>query len=94
MSTEPFDLDALEVEEENGAPFTFTYKGDTYSMPTAQAMPWQDQMALETATAAESMRLILGDDQYERLSKQPMSTARMAKLIEAWSKHQGLKPGE
>jgi hypothetical protein len=92
--SETFDLDALEVEGEDAEPFTFTYKGEKFSMPTAQAMPWQDQVALETATEAESLRLILGAEQYDRLAKLPMSAARMGKLITAWTKYQGLKPGE
>jgi hypothetical protein len=89
-----FDLDALEVEGEDAPPFEFTYKGEKFSMPTANAMAWQDQLALETATEAGALRLILGDEQYDRLAKLPMSSARMAKLITAWQGHQGLKPGE
>jgi hypothetical protein len=57
-------------------------------------MPWQDQVLLETATQAESLRILLGGDQYDELAKHKMSAARMGKLIEAWTKHQGLKPGE
>jgi hypothetical protein len=92
--SDTFDLDALEVEGEDGKPFTFTYKGETYTMPVATAMPWQDQLALETATTAESLRLILGDEQFTRFQKQPMSAGRLNALIGKWMEHQGLKQGE
>jgi hypothetical protein len=92
--SETFDLDALEVEGENGEPFTFTYKGESYTMPNAAAMPWQDQIALETANTVESLRLILGDEQFGRFQKQAMSAGRLNGLIRKWMDHQGLKPGE
>jgi hypothetical protein len=94
MSDDPFDLDSLDVEGENDAPFTFTYKGEKYTMPVAAAMPWQDQLALENATQLESLRLILGDEQFRRFEKAPMSSARLAALLGRWMSHQGLKPGE
>jgi hypothetical protein len=91
--SDTFDLDALEVEGEGAEPFTFTYKGETFTMPLAASMPWQDQLALESAGQSESLRLILGD-QYERFERLPMSAGRLGKLLEAWLAHQGLKPGE
>lgn len=92
--SDSFDLDALEVEGEDFPPFVFTYKGESYEMPVTSAMPWQAQTALETATQAQSLRLILGDEQYDRLSKQPMSAARMGALVDQWGKYQGLALGE
>jgi hypothetical protein len=92
--SDTFDLDALEVEGEDGEPFTFTYQGETYTMPNATAMPWQDQLALETADTTESLRLILGDEQFTRFQKQPMSAGRLNALISKWMEHQGLKQGE
>ncbi len=91
---ELFDLDALEVEEEAKLPFEFTYKGDKFVLPVAAAMPWQDQLALESADQRESLRRIMGDEQYARFADLPMSTARLGKLLEAWLSYQGLKPGE
>lgn len=91
--TTEFDLDALEVEGEDAEPFRFTYKGQKFEMPVAKAMDWRDQLALSEATEAESVRLIMGDEQYERLSKLPMSSARFGALIDRWGKHQGLSLG-
>lgn len=92
--SDTFDLDALEVEGEDSPPFPFKYKGQEFSLPAAASMAWQDQLALEAADQLESLRLILGDEQFKRFEKLPMSAARLAKLIEAWQEHQGLKPGE
>ncbi len=89
-----FDLDALEVEDEHKPPFRFAYRGDTFDLPVAAAMPWQDQVQLEKAGQLESLRLIMGDVQFERFRMLPMSAGRLGKLIEAWLKYQGLKPGE
>ena len=89
-----FDLDALEVEGEDSPPFEFVYKDEKFTMPAAKAMPWQDQLALEKADQMESLRLILGDEQFKRFRRLPMSAARLGALIEAWGDHQGIKPGE
>jgi hypothetical protein len=92
--SDKFDLDALEVEGEGNPPFEFTYKTQSFTLPAATSMPWQDQLALENADQLESLRLILGDEQFKRFEKLPMSAARLGALIEAWQDHQGLKPGE
>lgn len=92
--SETFDLEALEVEGEDASPFSFTYKGEKYTLPTAAGMPWQDQLALETANQVESLRLIMGAEQFGRFEKQQMSTARLNALLMKWMEHQGLKPGE
>jgi hypothetical protein len=92
--SDKFDLDALEVEGEDNPSFEFTYKGEVFTMPTATGMPWQDQLALEQADQLTSLRLILGDEQFKRFEKLPMSAARLGALIDQWQAHQGLKPGE
>lgn len=89
-----FDLDAVEVEAESADPFRFRWRGEVYEMPLAAALDFTDQLALETASETESMRLILGDDQFDRLTTDPMSTGRMNVLLTQWLRHQGLKPGE
>ena len=62
-----FDLDALEVEGEDAEPFRFTYKGQKFEMPVASTMDWRDQLALSEATESESVRIIMGDEQFQRL---------------------------
>jgi hypothetical protein len=92
--TYDFDLDALVVEVETAAPFKFKWRDELWTMPLMFAMEFADQMALEDADVETSMRLIMGDDQFERFIAAPISTGRMRDLIAQWHKFQGLDPGE
>jgi len=89
-----YDLDALVLEVETAPPFRFKWRNEPWEMPLMQAMDFADQMALEEATVEQSMRLIMGSDQFDRLLAEPISIARMEGLIRAWHRHQGLEPGE
>ena len=57
--SEPFDLDAVVVEEEDAPPFQFTWGGDTYEIPIMAALPFDTQLALETATDLEAVTILL-----------------------------------
>lgn len=89
-----YDLDALVVEAENAPPFKFKWRGEVWQMPLMNAMQFRDQLDLENATVEESMRLIMGEDQFEQFIAEPISTGRMRDLIAAWQRFQGLEPGE
>jgi hypothetical protein len=89
-----FDLDALIVEAENAPPFRFKWRDEVWEMPLMNAMPFRDQLDLESATVEESMSLIMGEEQFERFIAEPISTGRMRDLITAWQRFQGLEPGE
>lgn len=96
-----YDLDVLIVEEEDAPPFSFKWGGERFEMPLMMALPFADQLELEELTTEESMRQIMGDDDFTRLlttkggpKGEPPSTGRMKALIEAWHRHQGLEPGE
>jgi len=89
-----YDLDALEVEAENSPPFKFKWRGEIWEMPLMYAMQFRDQLDLENATVEESMRLIMGEDQFDRFIAEPITTGRMRDLIAAWQRFQGLEPGE
>ena len=89
-----YDLDALVVEAEALPPFRFKWRDQVWEMPWMNAMPFRDQLDLENATVDQSMRLIMGDDQFERFIAEPISTGRMRDLIETWQRFQGLEPGE
>lgn len=91
---EEFDLDALELEDENADPFRFTFRGEKYEMPLMMQMDFSDQLALEDATLSDSLEIILGTEQFKRLLSEPVSTARMKALIERWQEFQGLEPGK
>ena len=89
-----YDLDALVVDAENAPPFKFKWRDQVWEMPLMNAMLFRDQLDLEAATVEESMRLIMGEDQFERFIAEPISTGRMRDLIETWQRFQGLEPGE
>lgn len=91
--SEVFDLDALAVEAED-EPFRFTFKGYEYEMPLASQMDFRDQLSLEDATAGESLEIIMGTDQYERLIDAPITAGLMEVLLNRWLDAQGLEPGK
>lgn len=99
--SEPFNLDALLVEEEDAPPFTFVWGGKTYHMPLMPQLPFERQLALETATDLQAVGIILGDDLANDLAdtlggpdKRPLSIARFGRLLDAWFAHQGLERGK
>ena len=94
MSEVDFDLDAVVVEAETAEPFRFTWKGETWELPLMDALEFADQIALESANVEDSLRLLMGDDQWERFIAHPISTGRARELIRRWQKWQGLEPGE
>ena len=89
-----YDLDALVLEVETAPPFRFKWREEVWEMPLMHAMEFTDQMELEQAGIEQSMRLIMGADQFDRFIAEPISTARMEGLIKAWNRHQGLESGE
>ena len=89
-----YDLDALVVDAENAPPFKFKWRDEVWQMPLMNAMQFSDQLSLEDSTVEDSMRLIMGSDQFDRFIAEPISTGRMRDLIEAWQRFQGLEPGE
>lgn len=89
------DLDALAAEGE-GEPFTFSWAGDTYSMPTLAQLPWTvaSEIVGDLPTP-DKLALILGDEPFERFKAKPCSAAKLRALLNAYLDHQGLGgPGE
>lgn len=89
-----YDLDAVKLEVENAPPFKFKWRDEVWELPLMEALDFSDQLALESATVEDSLRLIMGSDQFDRFTSEPISTARARNVIEAWQRHQGLEPGE
>ena len=89
-----FDLDAVVVEAEDAEPFRFKWRDQSWSMPLMDALDFSDQLALENATAEESLRLIMGSEQFDKFIAEPISTGRARELIKRWRKWQGLDEGE
>lgn len=89
-----YDLDAVVVEAENAEPFRFKWRDQSWEMPTMDALDFSDQLALEQATVEESLRIIMGSDQFDRFIAEPISTGRARELIKRWRRWQGLDQGE
>lgn len=100
--SEPFDLDALAVEQEEAEPFRFTWGGKTFELPTLLQLPLDRQLQIaETGADLAAVRLVLGEKMIAELSRtpggpghRPMSAPRMMKLLEAWFAHQGTSRGK
>lgn len=84
------DLDALAAEGE-GEPFRFTWAGDTYEMPTLMQLPWTVAGAIfGDLPSAEKLKLILGDETFERFKAKPCSAGKLRALLDAYMTFQGL----
>ncbi len=89
-----FDLNAI-VDEAHEDPFTFTFKGEIFTMLPPEEADWQVTAKLGgeggdmTAFVAE----LLGDD-WERFSQHKLSNTALGKLIEQCQAHYGVTPGE
>lgn len=84
-----FDLDAT-----LGLPFTFTFGGDTYTLPSDV-----DMAALQALRAEEpekALQAMLGDEQWQRLQESPavFGVRAWSKLIDAYFTHLGLRNPE
>lgn len=89
-----FDLDAI-VNEAREEYFTFTFKGEVFTMLPPEEADWQVSAALGTdeGKLADFVKELLGDD-YERFSKHKLSSAGLTALIDECTKFYGITPGE
>lgn len=81
-----FDLDALEAEA-LGEPFTFQWKGETYTMPVD--MPLEAGRMFGT-DSIEAFRLALGADVWDGMPEPPGVEMSKA-LVDAYLEHHGFK---
>lgn len=84
------DIDAVAIEDE-GEPFRFRRGDEEYTMATLLQLDWRDQEKVLFGTdTTERLRILFGDEQYERFAAKPLSTARLIKLLDLWFDHQGV----
>jgi hypothetical protein len=89
------DLDTLAVEGEGDEPFRFQWQGEPYTIPLLTQLPWPVVGQITRGqNAVERMRLLLGDEQYERFAAKPCSSAKLRKLFELYMELNGVTEGE
>lgn len=88
------DLETLAAEGES-EPFRFNWAGDTYEMPTFAQLPWTvvDQVMAGQAST-ERLRLIMGDEQFERFKAKPCPAGKLKALMDLYWAHMGVDAGE
>ena len=89
--SEAFNLDAVEADF---APFQFTLAGDTFEMPCLNGLPFDIAQRYQQSTEADALKLLLGDDQWERFTALSPTLAQVRALAEQWWEHQGITPPE
>jgi hypothetical protein len=90
----PFDLDALEFEEEHAPPWTFTYKGQPFALTAGARADWKSIVKLDSGRLEEAFEELLEGDGWERFKVLDLSAKRLGALIQEYLKAQGVKPGE
>ena len=89
----PFDLDAV-IAEATGAPYEFTFGGETFTLP-----PDADVFAVQKMAAGEigdALKLLLGSDQYARMETMPgtFGVKAFEALMTDYMRHVGSSVGE
>lgn len=88
-----FDLDALQNEAEV-RPFLFRLGGEQFTFPPATDVDWKTAAKLESGDFDGALRELLGDKQYGRFNKHPVSVFKLGQLFRSYQEHQGISPGE
>lgn len=86
----PFDLDKVIDEREAATPFTFTFDGHEYSMPSDV-----DVRALELLSDArihEAFEMLIGKDDWAQIVESPkvLGASALGSLIDAYMTHIGV----
>jgi len=82
---QPFDLDAAVKAaraESKPVPFSFTYHGQSYTVPPANDWPLEGQALIGAGDVDGGMRLILGAETYQALSAAGMTMGELTILLE------------
>ena len=91
--TKPFDLDAAAdaaVTDAEAAPFAFTFKGESYTVPPSTDWPISALRKISAGDLDGAMPVLLGEDAYERLSAAGLKVGDLSVLFEAIAQHSGM----
>lgn len=85
------DIDAIAIEDEGPEPFRFNRGEEEFAMATLLQLDWRDQERVLFGTnTTERLRILLGEEQFDRFVAKPLTTARLIKLLDLWFDYQGL----
>lgn len=85
-----FDLDAVIAERDAQTPFTFTFDGTEYSMPSDIGVDVLD--LLSEGQVGPALQNLLGAEQWKQISDSPkvLGVAALSSLVEAYVQHVGV----
>lgn len=93
--TVDLDLDALAREATDvPQPFTFRLHGHVFSIAPGSEADFRVLDQINQDKIAEAVRLLLGEEQYEKFTSKPVSMRTLKTILSGWSDHKGLELGE
>lgn len=94
-ATVDLDLDALAREaQETPEPFTFRLHGHVFQMAAGSDADFRALDEINRDNITNAIRLLLGDEQFDKFVQKPVSMRTLRTLLEGWSNHKGLSLGE
>jgi hypothetical protein len=88
---EPFDLDAaMEAVLADSAPFPFTYKGNTYTVPAQVTWPIDALSALARGELDKTLDTLLGEEAFQKLTADGITVGALNALFEEMAKQAGM----
>src|SRR5689334_15185887 len=88
-----FDLRKAQ-KAEDGEPFPFTVDGEVFTFPAPLAIDWHVMAAIAEGELAQAVKMLLGDEDFARFDKIPLTLADLNALFEAYGRSAGIDVGE
>lgn len=88
---EPFNLDAVGADIKS---FRFTFGGQSFELPSLAVLPFDVALRYTQAEEHEALKLLLGDEQWERFIALSPSFVQVRELAAQWFAFQGITPPE
>jgi len=85
------DLDKVITEEQGRDPYTFTFDGETYTLPPS--MDVRAVAAIAAGRLDDGLRILLNPEQWQRLQDSPkvLPVAALEKLFEDYAAYNGVE---
>jgi hypothetical protein len=90
--TVPFDLDAVETDGGREL-YRFTTSGEEFTLISPNDVEYHDALEADPADLVENLRLMMGDDQYERFDKHKIKIGKLTALARDAQEYYGVGEG-